>query len=125
MTLQTSGNGTWIKLNEAAHKLGVSEITLRRRIKTGKIPHEFREGRYYVFLSENEPRGKEMSGEMESQRLRTLSTLPQGFGQPSRDLILTELKRMKVEIERRDQFIRKLQRQLEDQQTLIRLLEAK
>lgn len=42
--------GCWLKLVEAAQALGVSEITLRRKIKGGKIPHDFRNGKYYVYV---------------------------------------------------------------------------
>lgn len=39
-----------MKLGDAAQKLGVSEITLRRRVKSGKLPFDFKSGKYYVFL---------------------------------------------------------------------------
>ena len=38
----------WIKISDAAQKLGISEITLRRRIKKGSIPYKFEEGKYIV-----------------------------------------------------------------------------
>jgi hypothetical protein len=44
-------NGRWLKLSDAARALEVSEITLRRRIKSDAIPCEFRNGKYYVFVS--------------------------------------------------------------------------
>lgn len=43
-------SGNWEKLGDAARKLGVSEITLRRRVKAGRLQHDFRGGRYFVFI---------------------------------------------------------------------------
>lgn len=42
--------GCWLKLQEASQALGVSEITLRRRLKAGKLSYEMKDGRYYVYL---------------------------------------------------------------------------
>lgn len=50
--------GYWLKLGDAAHALGVSEITLRRKVKCGKIPHDFRSGKYFVFLYKDETTGR-------------------------------------------------------------------
>lgn len=50
--------GNWFKLHDAAELLSVSEITLRRKIKTGKIKSELREGKYFVFLSEKQYKEK-------------------------------------------------------------------
>ncbi|WGL58501.1 hypothetical protein QEJ31_08095 [Pigmentibacter sp. JX0631] len=45
-------NGKWFKLHDAAELLSVSEITLRRKIKAGKIISELRDGKYFVYLNE-------------------------------------------------------------------------
>jgi hypothetical protein len=50
--------GFWLKLGDAAHALGVSEITLRRKVKCGKLAHDFRGGRYYVYLYKDEATGR-------------------------------------------------------------------
>ena len=42
--------GKWLKLSDAAKTLGVSEITLRRRVKCGRLAFDFRGGKYYVFI---------------------------------------------------------------------------
>lgn len=42
--------GAWMKLGEAAQALGVSEITLRRRVRSGRLPYDFRAGKYFVFV---------------------------------------------------------------------------
>lgn len=43
-------DGAWMKLGEAAQALGVSEITLRRRVRSGRLPYDFRAGKYFVFV---------------------------------------------------------------------------
>lgn len=50
MTTGQSTQESWLKLGEAAFALGVSEITLRRKIKAGRIPFELREGKYFVLV---------------------------------------------------------------------------
>lgn len=50
--------GYWLKLGDAAHALGVSEITLRRKVKCGKLAHDFRGGKYYVYLYKDEASGR-------------------------------------------------------------------
>lgn len=57
MTVEPRSSGSWLKLGDAAHVLGVSEITLRRKVKCGRIPHDFRNGKYYVFLYRDEATG--------------------------------------------------------------------
>ncbi|MCA2961036.1 MAG: hypothetical protein IOD12_12340 [Silvanigrellales bacterium] len=50
--------GYWLKLGDAAHALGVSEITLRRKVKCGKLAHDFRGGKYYVYLHKDDATGR-------------------------------------------------------------------
>ena len=38
----------WISINEYARRFNVSDITVRRRIKQGKIPAELKNGKYYI-----------------------------------------------------------------------------
>ncbi len=38
----------WISINDYARKFSVSDITVRRRIKQGKIPAELKNGKYYI-----------------------------------------------------------------------------
>ena len=40
--------GNWISINDYARKFNVSDITVRRRIKQGKIPAELKNGKYYI-----------------------------------------------------------------------------
>jgi hypothetical protein len=48
----------WYKLPEAASLLGISEITLRRRIKQGKLPCQVLNGKYYVELENDSKLGR-------------------------------------------------------------------
>ncbi len=103
---------SWVKLHDAARQLGVSEVTLRRKIKGGKIPYEFREGRYYVYLGDapwTEPPADK------APRRQSPGALPLVAPSPKGD---TE------EVIRLRAYVRKLQRTLEDQQTLIDALES-
>ena len=38
----------WISINDYARKFNISDITVRRRIKQGKIPAELKNGKYYI-----------------------------------------------------------------------------
>ncbi|KAB8030785.1 helix-turn-helix domain-containing protein [Fluviispira multicolorata] len=50
---EIQASGHWLKLNEAAQLLQTSEITLRRKVKSGKIKSEFRDGKYYIFIKDD------------------------------------------------------------------------
>lgn len=50
--------GNWVKLNDAAQILQVSEITLRRKIKSGQIKSELRDGKYFVHIKESKLKEK-------------------------------------------------------------------
>lgn len=141
--------GTWLKLVDAAFSMGVSEITLRRKIKSGKIPHEFRDGKYYVFVgneeSQNElpkistPPSQSTHTFREPSRTSTLSTrypqsresgLQNSTEQPkavSSSLILNKLEtriaHLEHQLSEKDLQIIRLKREFEDQQTLISFLE--
>ena len=41
----------WMTIREASLALGVSELTIRRRIKDGRIAHRLENGKYYVDLN--------------------------------------------------------------------------
>lgn len=51
-----------MKLGEAAQALGVSEITLRRRVRSGRLPYDFRAGKYFVFVPQALDRNVFLSG---------------------------------------------------------------
>jgi hypothetical protein len=104
-----------MKLGEAAFALGVSEITLRRKVKGGKVSHELRDGKYYVLLQRDPETGKYLEGTPENY-VSTMAGASQQFDEQR----LIALQR---EIEMRDGVIRKLRRTVEDQETLIGFLE--
>src|SRR5579859_7550667 len=41
----------WLTIREAALALGISDLTVRRRIKDGRMEHTLRDGKYFVRLS--------------------------------------------------------------------------
>jgi excisionase family DNA binding protein len=49
-TVTNHTNG-WLTIREAALALGISELTIRRRIKDGRLPHRLDNGKYYVTLA--------------------------------------------------------------------------
>lgn len=107
----------WMKLGEAAFALGISEITLRRKVKTGKISHEFRDGKYFVLLKKDVETGRYL----DSTPSNYVHTMQEGQKQGD-DLDLRVLA-LRQEIAAKDCVIRELRRTVEDQMTLISFLE--
>lgn len=91
-----SESGHWIKLSDAAQMLQVSEITLRRRVKSGKVKSEIRDGKYYVFIKNSQ------------------------YKEKKNDLINFENYLLEKEIE-----LKELKKQISDQKILIDALENK
>lgn len=112
-----SGAGRWMKLTEAAFALGISEITLRRRIKAGRLPFEFRDGRYYVLVREGD-RGEDPAWAPPPRSTPT-PTMP-GTMQMKYE---NQIQLLRKQIAQREATIRELQRTVADQQTLITVLE--
>jgi hypothetical protein len=146
--------GKWLKLGEAAHTLGVSEITLRRRLRAGSLAYEFRSGKYFVFV----PNGADANLGAEQQpalngRMRhqprpgfhpPSSSLPLGRALASQDLVYPGSKEsaeipapigdgpsheqiiaiLKIELREKEKEIQELRRALTDQETLNDALEA-
>lgn len=46
-------NQQWMSIVEYARQFDISDMTVRRRIKTGKIPAELKEGKYYIPVPAN------------------------------------------------------------------------
>jgi hypothetical protein len=40
----------WLSIVEYARAFGISDMTIRRRIRTGRIPAELRDGKYYIMV---------------------------------------------------------------------------
>lgn len=141
--------GYWLKLGDAAYALGVSEITLRRKLKCGKLAHDFRGGKYYVYLHKDEATGRffepdDTPGAPEPPFERApgvnapTNTSPRGSTLPSISLRGTrqphpsdwERKHLQQRVwdleealGQKDAQVQGLRRTLEDQQTLIAFLE--
>lgn len=119
---QTRNKGRWFKLAEAAQQLGVSEITVRRKAKSGQLKAILRNGRYMVYLEEDNELG------MFTAAL-DIAVTPAGASTPTstlptlsrkRELTLQNVPASAVQ----DDLIQSLKRTVEDQQTLISSLEA-
>jgi hypothetical protein len=126
-------SGYWMKLGDAADALGVSEITLRRKIKAGKTTHDLRQGRYFVYLLrdnttgryfEPEEQAKEDLGFKSNSLTSTLNaaskTLSSALEQKKEDV---RVKNLESQLQKQNAVIQKLRRSLEDQATLIAFLE--
>lgn len=107
--------GTWIKLNDAAHLLGTSEITLRRRVKSGRIPYEFKNGKYYVFIKPGDAQQFKFSPPEITNHSEQLSPT---MGHRSSTNLSHQNK-----INELEKCILDLRRQIADQQSLIDVLE--
>lgn len=64
----------WLSIRDAAQTLGVSDLTVRRRIKDGRIKHTLRDGKYFVHLApDNAVQEKSHQGsEREARPKRTV-----------------------------------------------------
>lgn len=119
---QTRNKGRWFKLAEAAQQLGVSEITVRRKAKSGQLKAILRNGRYMVYLEEDDELG------MFTAAL-DIAVTPAGASAPTSTLPTLSRKRESLQqnvpaAAAQDDLIQSLKRTIEDQQTLISSLEA-
>jgi len=120
----------WLKLSEAANRLGLSEITLRRRVKNGQILNEFREGKYYVNLPNETTENKNIfkpeitpikNSEPKFKNKPTLSSLQQ---KPS-SIELQQLAQLRAALTEKISTIESMKRKIENQETLINVLESR
>jgi len=117
--IQTKGR--WYKLAEAAQLLGVSEITVRRKAKTGQLKAILRNGKYMVHLEEDVELGL-FIGMNEQSVTPTLAMSSDRRSQFSA-LARAGDKLNQHPIASHDEFLHTLKRTIEDQQTLIASLE--
>ncbi len=120
---QTRNKGRWFKLAEAAQALGVSEITVRRKAKSGQLKAIMRNGRYMVFLEESEELGM-FTASLDAlvTPQGTLNTLPMLGSKGAAALKKEGTPAQPSGVQ--DELIQSLKRTIEDQQTLISSLEA-
>lgn len=113
--------GRWYKLAEAAQLLGVSEITVRRKAKTGQLKAILRNGKYMVHLEEDAELGLFIGMNeqpvtptlaMNNDRRSQFSGLARSADKPNQNTTTSQ-----------DEFLQTLKRTIEDQQTLIASLE--
>jgi long-subunit acyl-CoA synthetase (AMP-forming) len=115
----TRNKGRWFKLAEAAQQLGVSEITVRRKAKSGQLKTILRNGRYMVFLEEDEELGM-FSAALDSPVAPVTPTL---HTVRSNNPQIRRTEGQGGE-KKQEELIQSLKRTVEDQQTLIASLEA-
>ena len=48
----------WLSIVEYARETGISDMTIRRRIRTGRIAAELRDGKYFIPVTVNETNGQ-------------------------------------------------------------------
>jgi hypothetical protein len=75
----------WLTIRQAAEHLGLSDLSVRRRIKDGRLAHRLVDGKYYVNVTlapaaspaappdESESNGREYSDEKSVTRARPLA----------------------------------------------------
>ncbi|MEY4066314.1 MAG: hypothetical protein RIR26_2522 [Pseudomonadota bacterium] len=114
--------GRWFKLSEAAQALGVSEITVRRKAKGGQLKAILRNGKYMVFLEEDQELGIFLGAG--DQPISTTPALSRGV---ERRLYTAHHgatdAAASTGLTAQDELIQSLKRTVEDQQTLIASLE--
>jgi hypothetical protein len=113
--------GRWYKLAEAAQLLGVSEITVRRKAKTGQLKAILRNGKYMVHLEEDAELGL-FIGMNEQPVTPTLAMNNDRRSQFS-GLARSADKLNQHPSTPQDEVLQTLKRTIEDQQTLIASLE--
>ncbi len=113
--------GRWYKLAEAAQLLGVSEITVRRKAKTGQLKAILRNGKYMVHLEEDAELGL-FIGMNEQPVTPTLAMNNDRRSQFS-GLARSTDKLNQHPSTPQDEVLQTLKRTIEDQQTLIASLE--
>lgn len=47
----TTQDDEWLTIRQAAERMGLSDLSIRRRIKDGRLAHRLLDGKYYVNLS--------------------------------------------------------------------------
>ena len=113
--------GQWLKLHQAANMLGVSEVTLRRKIKKGLLPYEFRQGKYYVPLS---PALSSLSLQNHESIIKSSEVLEESQDVELLKKIILAQKQEILELKKITSEVEELRRQIADQITLIQILES-
>jgi hypothetical protein len=55
----------WLSISEYARTFGVSDMTVRRRVKTGRLHAVLKEGKYFIPVQQTPTAGKRAGGEMQ------------------------------------------------------------
>ena len=95
--------GKWVSLTEACQSLGISESTLRRRIKGGKIESKVEDSRRLVFINS----GIQPFNIDSQMKVSTSDFI---------EKLKEELEQLRQELDRRNEQIETLQKQLGESQ---------
>ena len=136
----------WVSISEYARRFNLSEITVRRRIKQGRVNAELKNGKYYISSpsSENIAKADTLSSpvsgiEFTEQATPKNSTAINELAEICKNY-LTELKNKealtqknhnaeieiyKIQIEKLENEIAALKQQIDDLQLLIKMLDNK
>lgn len=143
----------WMSIVEYARKYNVSDMTVRRRIRTGKLPAQLKEGKYYIPISEIANKAIEFS-DIETRRhqpqlseslptVKVDSTAPAMDGARVLRYFEESLEQLKAselavkssyeskvlllqeQLRRKDLEIRELKQEIEDMQILLSLVDQK
>jgi DNA-binding transcriptional MerR regulator len=115
-------NGQWYKLTEAAQLLGVSEITVRRKARTGQVKAVLRNGKYLVYLEEDKELGLYV-GLSDDRVIPTLGRSDSRLNKFQELSHAASRPKTTPPAPQSDEIIKALKRTIADQETLIASLE--
>jgi hypothetical protein len=134
----------WLSIVEYARKYQISDMTIRRRIKTGKLKAELKDGKYYIPAGQ-ESRHLEAEPKLTQPEKVTVSAtpIPQTYVQSKHDvestrgieiedvermvkkLYETKLAHLESMCMAKDLRIKELEQNVEDLTLLVKILEKK
>ncbi|NCN28635.1 hypothetical protein GW915_13805 [bacterium] len=103
---------SWIDLASYAAKYGVSQSTLRRRIRTKTIPFHMEKGKYYL---EDTPETIQRAPLFSRQNIT--ASLRDQDQDPKTQLLSEENRRLKNQISELETFIKALEAEIQELQT--------
>ena len=147
--MQQDTQNEWVSISEYARRFNLSEITVRRRIKQGRVNAELKNGKYYISspsvtnIAKADPspvpRPTPAGGELTGQAIPKNSTAINELAEICKNY-LTELKSKealtqknhnaeievyKIQVEKLENEIASLKQQIDDLQLLIKMLDNK
>lgn len=139
----------WVSISEYARRFNLSEITVRRRIKQGRVNAELKNGKYYISspsaaniakadtspVSRPVPDGGELTGQAipkNSTAINELAEICKNYlaELKSKEALTqknhnAEIEVYKIQVEKLENEIASLKQQIDDLQLLIKMLDNK